>query len=169
MTIPMRPPLPSDPDAAPSEEELREAEALRRALDDPSVPHEGAALARAVVLAYAPRPLDADEHRALVDVAMRAPAVVALPMRRSRKARTFGWVSAGVGTLALAAAVLLMVRPQPDRMTTQAVALHEARTTQPLFREPFAERGGGSRRIDRIASARASDLRENRYARWAVQ
>jgi hypothetical protein len=74
--------------------------------------------------------------------------------------------------LAMAAAAMLVIRPgleRADSSTTQAVALHEARSTQPLFREPFAERGAGSRRIDRIASARASDLRDNRYARWSVQ
>jgi len=171
MTTPMRPPLPSDPDAPPSEEELREAEALRRALDEVSVPNEGATLARALVLAHAPPPLDDDANRALVERALRAPVVV-VKVKTRRSARAFGGVSAGAGVLAMAAAVMLVLRPEAastDSSTTQGVALHEARSTQPLFREPFAERGAGSRRIDRIASARASDLRDNRYARWAVQ
>jgi hypothetical protein len=162
----MRPPLPSDPDAPATEEELREAEALRMALGDASVPHEAASLARAIVLAHAPRPLDEEVNRALVEAAVRVPTVVVRPRRA---ARTFGWVSAGAGTLAMAAAVLLMLRAQPDGITTQVIPLREARSTQALFREPFAEHGGESRRIDRIASARASDLRDNRFARWSVQ
>jgi len=166
MTTPMRPPFPSDPDAPATEEELREAEGLRDALGDAGVPHEGASLARAIVLAHAPRPLDEDENRALVEAALRVPTVVVKPRRA---ARAFGWVSAGMGTLALAAAVLLFLRAQPDGLATQVIPLREARSTQTLFHEPFAERGGESRRIDRIASARASDLRDNRFARWSVQ
>jgi hypothetical protein len=145
---------------------MREAEELRNALADSSVSHEGASLARAIVLAHAPRPLDEEENRALVEAALRVPTVV---VKRTRPARVFGWVSAGMGTLALAAAVLLMLRTEPERVATRVVPLREARSTQALFREPFAERGGESRRIDRIASARASDLRDNRFARWSVQ
>jgi hypothetical protein len=88
-------------------------------------------------------------------------------MRSARNAR----IATGLGTLALAAVILLFQQQSrsPDMAVSMAPPPREARSTQPLFHEPFAAHGGSSARIDRIASARAADLRENMYARWDVR
>ncbi len=80
--------------------------------------------------------------------------------------------AAGATVAALAAASVLFFgwRARPvGSAIPDASALRYARSTQPLFHEPFAARGGASARVDRIASARAEDLRENRFAQWEVQ
>ena len=82
--------------------------------------------------------------------------------------------------LALAAGVCFVVWAQQRsghaRMSTVAgprgasggVALAIHRSTQPLFREPFAAVGGETSRVDRIAMARGADLRDNEFAKWGV-
>jgi hypothetical protein len=171
---PKSPPIAeTDPDAPPSEEELRQAAELREALADPSRENDSAALARAVVLAHSPRPLDDVLHRALVAQALapRPGTVTNLSAVRARRART-GVLVAAVSSMAVAAAALVFQQPsaapvaQVEPATTPPL---RARPTQALFREPFAAHGGESARIDRIASARASDLRENMFARWDVR
>jgi hypothetical protein len=165
MTTPIRPRPPPDPNAPPSTDEIREAEELRLALDDANLPHEGASLARSVVLAYAPRELGDAENRRLVEAAL---AMGAASHRVSRRGslRAGAWAGAGLGTLAAAAAIFLVSRPAP--VASGAIPLLATRSTQPLFQEPFTA-GGGASRIDRIASARSHDLRENRFARWRVR
>jgi hypothetical protein len=155
----------SDPDAPPSEEELAESARLREALEDPSKPHEGADFARALALAHEPRPLDPDAHR---DIVSRA---VVGTRRRGRVIRVaFGAATA----LALAAGVALLIKgkvplPFGAAPVGSSPSLAVARSTQPLFREPFAPVGGESARIDRILLARAGDLRENEFTRWGVR
>ena len=168
------PPLPPpardvDPDAPASEEELRAAEELRDALVDASRPHEGASLARAVVLAHSPRPLESAENEAIVQRALGAAETrrgsLRLVPRRPRRS-TFVMVAT---TLALAAGVLLFQWSAQRVAPVDPSVVAYARSSQPLFREPFAVHGGKSARIDRIASARAADLRENMFARWDVR
>jgi len=173
MKTPHPPHFETDPDAPATEEELRLAGELRDALADPSRDHDDAALARALVLAHAPRPIDADEHEALLHRALlpRDAELISLVAARARRARVARW-SLGLGAVA-AAAAFLVLRPSGSAPVASAQrepppTLH-ARSSQPLFREPFAAHGGTSARIDRIASARASDLRENRFARWDVR
>ena len=153
-----------DPDAPPTEEERREADALRRALEDPRLEHDDAALARALSSAWSPRDLPAGEHRALVERALA-------DRDRLRRRRRVVRVSFGAtAVLALAAAVLLYVggkRPSETGRATAALAV--SRSTQPLFPEHFAATGGETARIDRIAMARAADLRENEFAKWGVR
>ncbi len=184
MKIPSVPPVQAprpgsetdDPDAPPSEEELRQAAELRDALADPTRPNEGAALARAVVLAHAPgsRPLDRTENEALVQRALGlgrgAAPVASLAAARDRRVRR-ALLGGAASVAALAASVLLFQQqgaPAPVASLDAPPQLH-ARSSQPLFHEPFATRGGTSSRIDRIASARAGDLRENMFARWDVR
>jgi hypothetical protein len=148
-----------DPDAPPSEEELAESQRLREALEDPSKDHPGADLLRAVKSAAAPKLLDAKELEASVDrgLAKAKPASAGVVIR----------VVFGAGFIvAAAAAVALFLRQQEP---SSAPALAHARSTQPLFVERFGSHGGESARIDRIALARASDLRENHFARWGVK
>ncbi len=164
-----------DPDAPASAEELAAAEALRDALagappeaaPDPTA--ADAELLRALSLADAPRELPKERAEALV-----ATALDGFDARRSAK-RTerrgvVVRVAFGAATLvAAAAAVVLFVgRPGSPPDTNASASLAHARSTQPLFNEPF-ERGQTSARADRIASARASDLRNNRFAQWGVR
>ncbi|MEI9950878.1 MAG: hypothetical protein WDO74_18360 [Pseudomonadota bacterium] len=80
---------------------------------------------------------------------------------------------AGVASaLALAAAVLLRLTtelrtssaPAPD---LASLALAQSRSTAALFQRDSG--GAPSERIDRIASARSRELRDNRYALWGVR
>jgi hypothetical protein len=174
MKTPPPPYLETDPDAPPSEGELREASELRDALSDPTWANEDAALARALVLAHSPRSLDEGDNRALVERALSAPIAPVKRLLAVRARRSWsGWGVAGVSvaTLAAAAVVFLGFRRGmvAGSVPPEASVPRYARSAEPLFHEPFAARGGGSTRIDRIASARASDLRENRFARWKVQ
>jgi hypothetical protein len=155
----------TEPDAPVTDEELALASALRDALDDPSRSHPGAELARAVVLAHSPRPIDPAENEALVRRALetRAPVVSLDVARRRSRPAVWGVVSA----FAIAASVLL-ARSQPSSSVASSTVIR-SRSTEGLFHEPFAARGGTSSRIDRIASARAADLRENMFARWDVR
>ena len=162
-------------DATPSAEEQELATALREALADTREPRPATApeagavhLARALRAAFAPSVLAEAEHRAILDAALaKMPAkVVAIGSRtaRTRVIRVaFGVVTGG---LALAASIVLVVTTAPPHGNEAPLA--KARTTQPLFSEPFKS-GETSARIDRIASARASDFRDNRFTKWGVR
>jgi hypothetical protein len=165
MTTP--PPLEIDPDDPPSEEELRVATELRDALSDPSRDHVDADFARAIVRAHSPASLDPAEHAKILARALAPKGRVSLEAR-ARSAR-LSKITVGAGALALAAVVLLFARMNPDETSASSDARPTpvyARSTQALFREPFAAEGGESARIDRIAMARQADLRENLFKRW---
>jgi hypothetical protein len=125
--------------------------------------------------------------------AARAPAVNDAPapisLRRFRLGpRSFATMSAVV---AMAAGVFLFVRqmgqseaPAPASMAAATSAPAAAapgapppapriasRSTTDLFdaTTPFPRSGGESARVDRIAGARAADLRANRFAAWGVR
>jgi hypothetical protein len=173
-------------DATPSAEEQELASALREALASKRAPlttDSGALeLAHALRSAFAPAELDAKDHRAILDAALatmpaqhggeerekRAANVVAFHhgARRTTVVRVaFGFVAGG---LALAASVVLVVTSAPGPGRGSEAPLAKARTTQPLFSEPFRP-GETSARIDRIASARAADFRDNRFTKWGVR
>lgn len=142
-----------DPFAAPSEDELRESERLRRALEEGDESHPAAALARALGSAVKPEALPRATAERLASRTTRAkPNVVFV---------TFG-------ALALAAAAAFVVFVTRPAGAPLEPALARSRTTQELFHEPF-EAGRTSERIDRIATARERDARENRYALWGVR
>jgi hypothetical protein len=145
-----------DPDAPPSEEEIRESQRLREALEDPSHKHEGADLLRAVKSAASPAPLAKKDLDA---------AVAGGLARGERSGGVVIRVAFGAAALVAAAAAIVFF---VGRGPVEAQDLARARSTQPLFTERFEPRGGESARIDRIALARAADLRENHYARWGV-
>jgi hypothetical protein len=161
-------------DATPSAEEqelataLREALATREPLSPTTPAHDAAHLARALRAAFAPAALGEAEHRAILDAALaKMPAKVVPIGSRTARARVvriaFGVVTGG---LALAASIVLVVTSAPPHGGEAPLA--KARTTQPLFSEPFKP-GETSARIDRIASARASDFRDNRFTKWGVR
>lgn len=149
------------PDAPPSEEELAAAESLRDALDDASKPSDDAALLRALSLAETPRELDDDAQKKLVDAAL-----VRFDRKRNERSGVVIRVAFGAAALALAAAAVLLFVGRPPAPDTTSLA--HARSTQPLFDQPF-ERGQASARADRIAAARASDYRNNRFTQWGVR
>jgi hypothetical protein len=155
-----------DPDAPPGEEELAEANKLRDALAHPAGANRDAELAQALSAAWSPRDLRPDQHRALLD---RALAEHASRRRRTRVVR----VSFGAGAIAALAAALALVvgstRDTRQAAPSASVAFVSTRSTQALFREPFASTGGQTARIDRIAVARAADLRDNEFAKWGVR
>jgi hypothetical protein len=160
----------SDPDAPASAEEVAAADALREALASSST-NEAAEFARALSLSHDPRPIDGTEHRALVEGAI---ARIDARRARARSVRARAAIVGVTGSLALAAAIALVVgRASLDAESAPSSSSLEplvpARSTQPLFREPFARTGGESARIDRIASARTADLRDNRFAAWGVR
>jgi len=172
-------------DATPSAEEQELATALREALATKREPVAGdastAQLAHALRSAFAPAAIDEKEHRAILDAALaKMPAKVeqqrsnvGLRRRASHDEKTrrratvvrvaFGFVAGG---LALAASIVLVVTSAPGPGSEAPLA--KARTTQPLFSEPFKP-GETSARIDRIASARAADFRDNRFTKWGVR
>ena len=151
-----------DPFAPASEEELVESERLRQALDgNGDGDHLDLVLARALAAAHAPT--------------LEPPRVVprlerAAPERPPAKVLYFRF--AGVAaTLAAAAAVLLAVtaRAPPPAAAPElpALALAQSRSTAALIQADAA--GAPSTRIDRIASLRGRELRDNRYALWGVR
>lgn len=151
-----------DPLAPPSEAELVEARRLREALEDGSS-HPDADLLRALGAPFGAAGEDDAVARALA-AAERAKAP-----RRNVVYALFG---AGSAALAAAAAIALFVvgapRPEPAVATTTAPPLVRPRSTTELFDERF-ETSGTTARMDRIASARSRDLRDNRYAAWGVR
>ena len=170
-----------DPDAPASEEERALSSRLRDALEDPSKANEGADIARALSLAFEPREIPAGDHQALLDAAtsnLRAKPksgpdnVVAVSFGATRRGRA---TIVGVATaVSLAAGAILLIgqmtsTPNGAVATSSRPQLLQTRSTQSLFEEPFARTGGSSARIDRIAMARSSDLRNNRFAKWGVR
>lgn len=152
-----------DPDAPPSEEEVAQAEKLRADLEDPRRASELAEVARTLSAAWEPRDLSKEEHRALVEQA------VSRPRTRARGARVFRISFGAAAMVALAAGVLLVLRGGPPGRGPAPLPLAVSRSTQELFDAQFAPTGGETGRIDRIAMARASDLRDNEFARWGVR
>lgn len=151
-------------DATLAPDEAAAAEALRDALDAPSIANDDADFARSLAAAWSPKEIPAGEHRAIIEAALGAGGGArVVPLRRTRVVR--GAVAIVTGGLAIAASVLFVIQRRPP--ATEAPLAH-ARSTQPLFAEPFKS-GEASARIDRIALARASDYRDNRFAKWGVR
>lgn len=121
----------------------------------------------ALKAAWNPGALDAKEHERIVDRAL-AGAVVRQLQPRSRLRVAAVTVST---VFALAAGMVLFLQTQSTSVRggrVQEVALAKARSTQPLFDEPF-HAGETSARIDKIALARASDYRDNYFAKRGVK
>ncbi len=151
----------NDPnDSAASEEELKLAEQLRQSLESGDA-NDDADFLRALSLAHDPRELDAAENKRLVKAAIDRPVA-----RKSNVVRVMFGVTTAI---ALAASVVLYFNSQHTEAPVARVELVPVRSTQRLFDKPFEAKSSASARIDRIASARESDLRENRFIRWGVR
>jgi hypothetical protein len=148
-----------DPLAPPSAEEARESERLRQALETGDETHPDVRLLRALAAAEEPAPVSPS-------VEERARAALLLARRGPRTNVYF--VSFGAAALAAAAAFALVVGGTGRAPAPSAELLVRSRSTTALFEREF-EAGKTTERIDRIASARAHDLRENRYALWGAR
>lgn len=150
-----------DPLAEPTEEELVESERLRQALEGQGS-HPNADLARALALAAAPAPLP---HPTADAIAQRA-----LAAKAEKSNLVYVVFGSAAAALALAASILLFVSGghSPQSVARAARDLAQSRSTAPLFHEKF-DAADTTARIDRIALARARDLRSNRYALWGVR
>jgi hypothetical protein len=153
-----------DPLAEPSDEELREAEALRLALDQGG-DHEHARLARALGHALGTPPAEARAAERALEKALEKPSARGNVV----------WVAFGVAAsgLALAASVMLVIGGARRSASESAAAvareeLTPSRSLAPLLNTD-AEQLSPSERMDRIASVRARELRQNRYAAWGVR
>jgi len=150
-----------DPFAEASPEELVESERLRQALDGKG-DHQDLHLARALSAAFTP-----SLARPLPEPPLSAKTA------RKRSAQVIFVRFAGVAAaLAVAAAVLLRLTPDLAKHSAPApdlatLALAQSRSTAEFFSADSA--GAPSERIDRIASVRSRELRDNRYALWGVR
>jgi hypothetical protein len=125
-------------------------------------------LADALVSAYRPRGIDPLRNELLITRALRRSS------QRTVSRRVLPVVTAAVlGVAAMAAGVALYLRPVTDKPVATATApmMQRSRSTADLFdaATPFPRVGGESARVDRIANARAADLRDNRFALWGVR
>ena len=150
-----------DPDAPPTEEELRAIAALEGSLSA-----DEAELAEAVQSAHSPKPIDQLSHERILRRTV-------LPRSVRRSPRVVVLAVAGSALLAAAAAMIVvgsMKRGEaPALSTTAQLSLIPCRSSQDLFDQPFPREGGESARIDRIAQSREHDLRQNRFSSWGVQ
>jgi hypothetical protein len=148
-----------DPFAPPTDEEVRESERLRQALETGDESHPDVRLLRALSAAKEPSALSPEAND-------RAHAK-RRPTTTVRKTNVV-FVSFGAAALALAAAFALLIGGLATKPAPAAGRLLPSRTTADLFEHQF-EPGETTERIDRIASSRAHDLRENRYAMWGAR
>jgi hypothetical protein len=157
-----------DPLAPASEEEIAESERLRRALDG-EAEHPDLPLVRALRAAAQPKKLDELAAERAVKKALGKGS----PARRGNVLFvSFG--AAATAIAALAAAWFVALRPALDTAGSGNVraAIHDlalSRSTAAMFQDPFVTTTTTTERVDKIALARARDLRSNRYAQWGVR
>ena len=159
-------------DAPPSPSERASADRLREAMEAGRSRTEEAPLVEVgEVLRAAYRPRDIEP--------LRNEALIARALARASSRRKAGRVLPIVTVLvasaaAMAAGIALYLAPAADAPASSvasAPALVRSRSAAGLFdpTTPFPRAGGESARVDRIASARAAELRENRFAAWGVR
>lgn len=120
--------------------------------------------------------IDEVTNERLLQRALGTEGAVRPQPRRNAMLATVAAVAAAValfwGTLSLVEETTAPVaRPADEpRAPAPPVELIPSRSTQALFdpAKPFPRRGGESARVDRIAHARAAELRANRFAMWGV-
>jgi hypothetical protein len=144
-------------DLPASAEEQTEAAALARRLETGDLPE----VATVLRSSWNPSSISDAENRLRANA-----AIAARPQRRPSRVRS-AIVFATTG-IALAASVVVWISSSSLPDAAPVAPLAKARSTQPLFDEPFGA-GEGSARIDRIAIARGSDYRDNRFAKWGLR
>jgi hypothetical protein len=157
-------------ETAATQAERQAADRLRDELAGDAPPREAAVL-HALRIAAHPPALAPERHEALLAAAL-AQAEARRAGRRGVVRRIAPVTMASLaGLTALAAGFALFFGLRTGGAPAAAAALIPARSTQELFdaATPFPRRGEESARIDRIAAARASELRRNRFAAWGVR
>lgn len=149
---------------ASTQAEREAAEDLRAELDG-RAPVREAAIFTQLRVASSPPHLDPAKNDALIAAALSRAGRGRGVVRRLAPVT----IAAVTGITALAAGLALFIG-QP-RVDPRSAAMIRARSTQELFDAgtPFPRSGEESARIDRIAAARAGDLRRNRFASWGVR
>lgn len=146
--------------------------------NEPSEPAVMAGVLRAV---WSPRPISLLRNEAMIASALRKTSNEG----KSGSSRfplsmvVFAVVAAAAGVLLFAGQANLFrtaeeqsaAAPRPVAASVAQADMIPARTTVDLFdpATPFPKMGGNSERMDRIMSARSSDLRKNRFAAWGVR
>jgi hypothetical protein len=154
-----------DPFAPATEDEVRESERLRRALEG-QADHPATELCDVLRAAADPAPLEPRSADRLASKHLGTP--------RSNVVYVAFGAAAAVAALAAAVALLLspVERPGPAAQRPAVPAkqhqLAVSRSTAPLFDSKF-ETGGTTARIDRIALQRGREFRDNRYAAWGLR
>ncbi len=154
-----------DPFAPATEDEVRESERLRAALEG-KADHPATELCDVLRAAADPTPL---KPRTADRLASRH-------LGTQRGNVVYVAFGAAAAALALAAAVALVVSPvqRPGPAAQRAAlpagqhSLAVSRSTAPLFDSKF-ETSGTTARIDRIALQRGREFRDNRYAAWGLR
>src|SRR5262249_18784616 len=141
-----------------------ESERLREELEDPGSKHPDVLFARSLRHAVAPKPIEAATHRKILDRTLGDARE-----SRGRRIQTL-WISVLFPAAAALALWLLPIGQQSDGGGAPDVSagLIRVHAADDLFGEPFPEGQHTSVRIDRIASARGRDLRNNHFAKWGV-
>jgi hypothetical protein len=154
-------------DSASTTSEREGADRLRAELDG-IAPREISAPLHALRLAVKPTEIPAERNEALIAAAFRRARGRMAAVRRIAPVT----MAALAGVAALAAGVALFVGEAPSSPpSAPTAALIRARSAEDLFdpATPFPRSGEESARIDRIAGARARDLRRNRFTAWGVR
>ncbi len=168
-------------DAHATRLEREAAESLRAAIASGGDLGGDAAILGDLRAAHRPAALAPTRNEELIAGALGAAPRAVASVSRLRRALP-ATMATITGVLALAAGFALLVHtrslappalltaPQLDLAEAAPAALIRSRSTDDLFdpAEKF-EVGRTSARIDRIASARSSDLRRNRFAAWGVR
>jgi len=153
------------PEAPPTEAELARAASLRHALERgrPDAPGDADwEMLQAIRAAADPSALSEERQQRIL-----AEALAGKP-----RGRVIYYAFGGVATMAAMAAALAVVIKGPasdEAMGAAGPAMALSRSTAELFPDGIPAKGGTSDRVDRIAYARARDLRENRFTRWGVR
>jgi len=153
-------------ESAATAAERAAAERLRADLQgEAQIPGE-ADLLRALKAAAHPTALPAARNEALVEAALSSVSRRPTTVRRIPPAMMVTLTS-----VAALAAGLALFLGRSGVAPPSSVALVPARSSEGLFdaATPFPRRGEESARIDRIAAARAADLRHNRFSAWGVK
>ncbi|MFC1641753.1 hypothetical protein ACFL5O_03550 [Myxococcota bacterium] len=157
-----------NPGSLPSPSERRRASQLACSLEHPAVQFGGDSsglspvdLVGALRAGYDPSPVGDVDHRSLVAASFRRSA------RHRVVRRALGGTAATLAAAAIATLLLQIHGPtvQPASGPSPAVT---SRSAAHLFGSEFGVRGT-TQRMDRLAQARARELRKNRFAIWGIE
>jgi hypothetical protein len=156
-------------EAATTAAEREGADRLRAELEG-AAPRALSAPLHALRLAARPTEIAPDRNEVLIAAAFRTARGRMAVVRRIAPVT----MAALASVAALAAGVALSVGKAPappEGAGAATAALIRARSAEDLFdpATPFPRSGEESARVDRIAGARARDLRRNRFTSWGVR